>query len=775
MQLLTAAQKPEWRVIASHQLPSRAGAARWRRSFALWRIVFLLTGLGWLAFSLVSVCQAGEAEPPPFYWEMEADRITHFHDRQEVEGEGGVLLQRAGPLLLPMEIRADRIGYGLESGLIDAAGGLEMRMGQDVITASEARLDLGAQTGLLRDTTVFLADHNLHFTAASVEKTGPASYRFHDGWVTSCEIRPGKPTPWGIQARDMRLTLDEYAVLRHATLRIRDLPVLYTPYLVLPAKISRQTGLLFPEITNSQREGFGLAMPLFINLSPSMDMTLVPGHLSARGTLLGTEFRYAAGPRSLGSVAFTYLQDHTEDTQGDDYRSDGFLRTDYNRYWLRGKADHVFGNEVTMRFDVDKVSDPDYLHEFRGGMLGFDVSHATYVDLFHRGLQEASIPFRESTLQLSKEWPSTFLGAEVRGVDDTGYTHRYAVVPEFGPALHTLPRLLLEGRSRLPVEHLGWEYSSEYVYFLREEGLGGHRLDLRPALTASLPLGPFFEGRMESGVRETLYQIEQHGDIGEQWSADRLQGRSIYDFSSRVASLMFRDFDLGGVDRSHLRHLIRPSVGYVFTSQADQTELPDFDVLDRLEQRNGIEIALHQFFSLNGVRPDGAPFQRNLGFVKIHQDYDLHEGRRDLATGEEALHPWSDIFFDLDLRPIEELRFRYLTELNVYGEGVPNYEFRTRYHSQRGNRLALDYRYIRGTAHQLDFSLGTRLSDRLFAEASTALSLSADRIVSENLRLIYHPSCWSMVLETARTEEDQRFMVIFSLDGIGTVFEWGSR
>jgi len=751
VQVLTAAQKPKWRA------------------------VFLLAGLVGLTSLLVGVCQAGEGDSRPFYWEMEADRITHFFDRHEVEGEGEVLLHRAGPVLMPMEIRADRIGYGLDSGLINAVGGLKMRMGQDLITAAEAHLDLGARTGLLRDTTIFLADHNLHFTAATVEKTGPSSYRFHEGWVTSCEVRPGQPTPWGIQARDMRLTLDEYAVLRDATLRIRDLPVFYTPYLVLPAKVRRQTGLLFPEIASSQRDGFSLALPLFINLSPSMDLTLVPGQLSARGALMGAEFRYAAGPRSLGSVSVNYLQDHTEDTLADDYRSDGFLRTGHNRYWLRGKADHVFDNEVIMRLDVDQVSDPDYLHEFRSGMLGFDASQVTYLNLFHRGLQEASLPFRESTVQMSRDWPSTFLGAEARGVDNTGYTPRDSVVTDAGPALQTLPRLLLEGRSRLPVDNLGWKYFAEYVDFWRAAGLGGHRLDLRPALTASLPLGPVFEGRMESGVRETLYQMEPYGEAEEAWPVDRFQDRHIYDFSTRVASLIFRDFDLGGENRRHLRHLIRPSLGYVFTSQADQTALPDFDLLDRLQKRNSMELGLHQFFSLAGVRPDGTAFQRDLGFIKIHQDYDLQEGRRDLATGENALHPWSDIFFDFDLRPLQDLRFRYLTELNVYGEGVPNYEFRTRYTGQRGNRLTLDYRYIRGFAHELDFALGTRLSDRLFAEAATAWSLLADRIVSENLRLVYHPSCWSMTLETTRTEEDQRFMVIFSLDGIGTVFEWGSR
>jgi hypothetical protein len=39
--------------------------------------------------------------------------------------------------------------------------------------------------------------------------------------------------------------------------------------------------------------------------------------------------------------------------------------------------------------------------------------------------------------------------------------------------------------------------------------------------------------------------------------------------------------------------------------------------------------------------------------------------------------------------------------------------------------------------------------------------------VESRVRLIYQPACWMMEVEASRTPDDQRVMVIFSLDGVG--------
>ena len=740
------------------------GLGRGLHSGLAW--LFLLAGAAQLLWPLAGrAYQQTELISP---WYMEADRISHFYEQRTVEGEGGVLLRRLGGAdLPPLEIRAATLGYDFATGAVRADGGLEIRLGRDVITADTARLDMVGQTGSLVNTRIFLADQNLHFVGAAVEKTGESTYRFRDGWITACTVQPGQATPWGIRAADTRLALDGYAVLKHATFRIRDIPIFYTPYLIIPAKITRQSGFLFPELSGSQRDGFGVLLPFFVNLSPSADLTLVPGRLSRRGPLLGVEFRYALTPDSFGAFALNYLQDRTEDRLDDDYKADGYLRSVSERYWLRGKADHGFGDHLRARLDLDLVSDPDYLEEYRDGMLGYDASQAAFVSRFNRGLQEETVPFRESTLQLSRTGTAGFLGGELRGVDDQ------AAVAS-GAILHTLPRLVMAGRDFLTPGGLGWKWDSEYVYYRRADGLSGHRLDVRPALDLARPLGSMIGSRLEGGVRETVYRLEEHGDPSEEWGGAAAQNRTLWDASAGLSTVFFRDFALGSNGGRRLRHLIRPGLGYVFRSQADQEELPEFDAVDRQERENGVELSLHQYLTLDALQPDGSFQQRDIGLFKIAQGYDLHEARRQTSAAGDRNRPWSDVAVDIDLRPLASTRLRYQTAVSVYGRGVPRYELYGRYADKRGDSLALDYRYARGVAHEINLTLGAKVSSQLFVRAETVRSLLTDRTVEESLRLIYHPSCWSMELESSRTEDDERFMVIFSLDGIGNVFEWGT-
>src|SRR5690606_22071268 len=59
-----------------------------------------------------------------------------------------------------------------------------------------------------------------------------------------------------------------------------------------PIADRRRTGLLYPNIGVSSRNGFDYAQPVYFNLAPNYDLTLEPRWMSKRGLQLGTEFRY---------------------------------------------------------------------------------------------------------------------------------------------------------------------------------------------------------------------------------------------------------------------------------------------------------------------------------------------------------------------------------------------------------------------------------------------------------------------------------------------------
>lgn len=274
-----------------------------------------------------------------------------------------------------------------------------------------AHLDLNDQTGTLMEGTLSFAheDYTIRISGQELKKTGESTYEIKQSRITTCEPQPGKTLPWAVDSDEVRVKKDGMAVLKPAILRLRETPSLYTPYLTFPVKTQRESGFLIPELSTGSRDGVGLIAPYFINISPSTDATLFPGYLSKRGFYTGGEFRYVAGLRSKGLLSFSYLRDDKEETLDDDFSSDGVLRTEKNRYWLRGKADHDFGNNLTAKLDLDFVSDQDFLEEFSKGINGFDLSDQQARDMFNRGFQEESVRQRTSTLQVTKNWSAMSL------------------------------------------------------------------------------------------------------------------------------------------------------------------------------------------------------------------------------------------------------------------------------------------------------------------------------------------------------------------------------
>jgi len=704
-------------------------------------------------------------------WTMTADRVVAYNSPQAVTAEGRVVLQnQADPKATPLVVRADMIKYQSDITLLIASGNVSLQEKSGWISAESAVINLQSQTGTLRSTSIFMADQELSFIGDTVEKTGEARYRFTDATVTSCRQERDKSPAWSILCSKADVTIDGMAYLKNATLRIRKIPVFYMPYLVLPAKTTRQTGFLFPEISSSSRDGTGLITPFFINLSPSSDITLYPGYLAERGMFGGLEIRHVVSGQSQATLAANYLHDRTEDTgitpvTEYDYRQDGFLRTEHDRYWIRGKGDHYFAENRVVRLDLDMVSDHDFIHEYRDGMTGFSKSNLEFARTFNRGLQEASLEFRESILQLTSGGNLSTAGLELRYIDNplTDLTGSEPV--------HTLPRIMY--RSRLPLTWIpaSLDWNSEYLYYFREEGVGYHRLDLFPRLVLPVLPGRFAEGIITGGLHETVYEIETHGSpIDGGWNSSDSKNRNTWDFSANLAKVLARDFALPRGESSRLTHIFRPNLKYRYLYAEKQEALPVIDNDDHLTPQNLVTLQLNNYFRHNKINQSG-PLSREIGYLKFSQSYDLREERRELSGVADKRRPFSDLTMDLEITPSPELSLRYQTALNVYGNGVPSYELRGRYSNKHDDSLLIDYNYQRGVKTDLTITAKARLHQKFTTRYSTTRSLLDDHKTTESLGLTYLAQCWSADLAVSEDSEDRRVMLTFSLTGIGKALE----
>ncbi len=727
--------------------------------------------------------------------------MVHLNDPDSILAEGNVVVVRPkgqGPG--GMFIRADWARYDKVRGTLKARGNVYILSDADEITANSADMNLETETGIFKDSTIFMAETHMYVTGEEVEKTGEFSYTLKKGWATACKPEEGKSAPWSFTSTTTKLTVDGMAQMTNAVFHVKDAPLAYTPYFTFPAKTKRETGVLFPEWSNSSRSGFGLMVPVFLNVSPSTDITLYPGYLAKRGIQYGGEFRYVKGPESYGTFMLSYMHDDLVDGADPttEYKNDGLIRREASRYWLRGKANHDFGDHLTGRLDLDLVSDQDYLQEFKQGSFGYTANNLLFLDEFGRDLQQETLVERESSLQLVKSWSNMVASAEVRTRQNT--LNDIALVggqqvflPRTVSPLQTLPRLDFTGRIPISGTRMSTAWESEYVNYWRADGIGTQRLDLHPKLITFLPRGGWLEGKVSGGARETAYQVESYGNSS--WDKASFQDRQAYDFTGNMATIFLRDFDLG--NSGWFEHMVRPNLLYEYLTRTQDLPSLDgtlstnsyFDSVDRLERRNWLTWQLNNYFEMGGTTERGGFWNRNLGLFKILQTYDLRQKNPEsLGLPEEGKrYDWSDLRFEATGYPMPNWALGYQTNESMYGKGVTRYELINQYSLAGGHTLGLNYRYLKDSGmvapyfytdlgestHDLIGMVGTRLTETLTASYYLVKSFSESHTVESQARLIYQPACWMMELEASTSVDDHRVMLIFSLEGVGRVARMG--
>jgi LPS-assembly protein len=758
-------------------------------------------------------------------WQITADRIIRYDDPQSIVAEGNIQLVKREKLpekpspkasvdkwaaLLQekpqieqktpkdldaaqkdhyetrVTIKADWMAYDVTFGTIKLRGHVDIVSGDEHLVADQGVVNLTRDTGTFSDATITLKKNSLHLEGKAVEKTGVNTYHIVDGWAVTCKVVEGETPPWSFSSNDTTITQGGYALMKNARFNIKGVPVFYTPYMVIPTKNTRETGFLFPEMSHSSNSGYGIDLPFFYNISDSADLTIFSQYYVKRGFMPGAEFRYVLKPDDKGTFAASFLNDKLSgpvdgrnSTEISYYNSTLFTHTNSDRYWVRGKVDTTFGNDWIARVDLDIVSDRDFLTEFSSSSYtGFTQSNARFLETFGRGFQDRTEDQRQNTVGVLKSWTGMSLVTNVLAVNDVR-------APKSSPTpLWQLPGIDFSGVTPIRDSKFNFSWDANYVDYWRQNGIGAQRVDLYPKVSMPIPLGPYFESRAEAGVRETLYDVQTHGDGV--WTKGDNPNRTVYNFHSEIGTTLARDFNIPLFGFNGISHKMRPFIQYDYLPKTDQTALPFFDSVDRIEPANTVTYGINNFFDLfkNAKTQDGTPI-KELGYFKIKQSYYLDGVRRDIYLNDintsnlldsnnyplppdEIDKPFSPISMKLGWKLTRDLDIIYKNDLDVYSHGFLDHGLETSYKNSRGDIFDLDYRYNKlQDIEQINFHIKTQLLSNVRGEFRISRSLSQSQTNEEDLALTYLAPCWSMQLRTTYTPTDTGVMLIFSLANIG--------
>ncbi|MBN1907129.1 MAG: LPS-assembly protein LptD, partial [Deltaproteobacteria bacterium] len=299
-------------------------------------------------------------------------------------------------------LSAQKAEINYKTKMAVVSGSILLKTGDDTLMGESGTFNYLDKTGVINGASLFIEDFNFYFSGDRIEKFGDDSYLVHDFKLTTCD---GDKPEWSITGSEINVTVEGYGRLRNAAFRVKDIPIVYVPYLLFPAKTKRASGLLIPQAGYSSRNGAELEVPFFWAISDSMDMTFYERYMTERGLMQGLEFRYATGKASKGFFNFDILSDRIDTKDMNDHDQlelSPYQRTNSGRYWLLGRMDQELPAGISARLDADVVSDQDYQREFKSNLTGFN-TRPDYEAEFNRPLEEMTSPFRTSRLRLERD------------------------------------------------------------------------------------------------------------------------------------------------------------------------------------------------------------------------------------------------------------------------------------------------------------------------------------------------------------------------------------
>jgi LPS-assembly protein len=470
--------------------------------------------------------EIGDRAYQPGYLYMEADEAEAIEDRGATL-RGGVELIRDQQAL-----RTDALIYDKPKNTVNIQGNAQFWDKAVFLSGPRGFWDLGNNVAEFKGGEYRLLERRGRGKAGIIKAFSAEDLtRLEEVDYTTCDE---EPAVWRLAAKYLKLDhAEEWGQATHITLRVKDIPVLYWPYLSFPLSDKRKSGFLTPKIGYSSKSGADVSLPYYWNIAPEYDATLIPRFLGKRGVMLGGEFRYLLRSGG-GQLNLEYLPSDSASEDNDD-RS--LFALNHQQGFAEGRG-YVY-------LTYAHASDNRYLEDF-----GTSLSLTSQIFLEQR----ADIAYRGSFWNL--------LGRV------QGYQSMDRTLADENEPYDRLPQIVFQAYLPGGFRGLHLQFQAEAVNFDRDTGAIGGRIDLKPSV--SLPIhtrAAFLIPKLS--LRHTQYLLDNTGSE----TPDDIS-RTVPIFSLDSGLFMERDFELG--EAAYLQTL-EPRLFYLYIPDRNQDAIPLFD------------------------------------------------------------------------------------------------------------------------------------------------------------------------------------------------------
>jgi LPS-assembly protein len=636
------------------------------------------------------------------------------------------------------------------------SGRVLMTQTKSTIGGDQIWFDYESNTGVI--SKGFVQSGNVIFEGELINKTGENDYYVVKADYTTCT---NCPASWSFQGSQIRAELGGYAYIKNSFLKFGGVPVFWIPYLIVPLKSDRQTGLLTPEFESSQAGGLTVSQPFFWVISRNEDLTYTFKNYELRGAKNLINYRYMLNADSYGELSSGWLRDkvfQNEDRvnrfRNDEHKGDGF-----NRWFLKYEHYTQLPNDYIHRMQINNASDLQYPKDFSRETRNhnepsfenrmsltknFENIHANIDTAYHLNMLKSDplsgndeSVHRVPELRVSQMTEPLIKNSSLLYSWDLNYMNLARAGKSYDDMTYDSVNKL-----RFPTNSCNSaDYDRDPACALISDGeynpytdliRTGQRLDFKPTLSYPINLNDTVDILPNVSYRETQYQFQLTDDYSRLY---RRYLKTEVSARTQLTQIYSTSNDLKG---TKLRHEVIPQVTYTKTPWVDrkehpfwgfdkdnQTEIPftsqdgisdgdlaspfglQFDYLDRSLDREIVTFSVLQRLTEKSWEGN-SPVYKQLASLSLSQSYDVYQSNLNSSTKQ----PWSNIAAYLNVN-LDSFSTSSLFNYYPY-QKVSNVSSSARFTNKFGNFYELGLNKTYSITPGKDVDSNTRTEDYLF-------------------------------------------------------------
>ncbi len=456
-------------------------------------------------------------------------------------------------------IEGELLTYDPSQRMITAEGLVRITEGDTIVAGERLTFNLADRTATIEQAELLDLRQGTRLKADRLRRVSKTHFQAENCTFTTCD--PKSPF-WVVEGSTVDYYLENFATSTNTLVRIRGVPVFYSPFVAWPTVRKRKSGILPPKLvvthSSARRYDLGLrfGLPYFWAIDPEHDLTVTPEWVKNRGSGLTLDYHYAYTQGMTGSLS---VQRYFETIRRNAAEESG----------NRDTASVTEGELTPQRFKLAATHGQQLDRSSRLSLSGLTYSDSQ----FHREYEGIRNPSKNLAqrffLSVNRQFP---LGSA------TYSTTQERVFKETALLNHELDKTWVQEQPALRYQFgskLGsfgvskWEtsVSGALIHYERISGYDGNAVLFDPNLRTRFPIFELFQGSVGVGKRISAYQVNDPDVAGS-------SGRYSFDVTTAEAELntsLARVYRRDSGIFSRLKHTITPRLKYEYIEDKEQT------------------------------------------------------------------------------------------------------------------------------------------------------------------------------------------------------------